>query len=186
SSTNPDPVAANNQSSASVTVTNPAHLANISTRMQVLTGDDVMIGGFIIVGSTPKTVVVRARGPSMIPTGVTNPLVNPKLDLYSGQTVIASNDDFGAAANLAQLQASGFAPAAADTAESAIMITLDPGPYTAIVSGVGGTTGVGIVEVFEVDHPEIPLINIATRAFVGAGNDLLIGGFIIQGSLPLT
>ena len=123
-------------------------LVNIATRGQVLTGDDVMIGGFIIQGGGPQTVVVRARGPSLTALGVPNALANPTLSIYSGQTVIATNDDFGTAANLAQLQASGFAPSNAN--ESAILITLNPGAYTAIVSGVGGTTGVGIVEVFAV------------------------------------
>jgi len=159
-------------------------LGNISTRMQVLTGNDVLIGGFIIGGTTPKTVVVRARGPSLIPFGITNALANPKLDLYSGQTVIASNDDWQSAPNAPAINSSGFAPS--NALESAILTTLNPGPYTAIVSGVGTTTGVGIVEVFEVDHPETPLINISTRGQVLTGNDVMIGGFIIQGSAPQT
>jgi alpha-tubulin suppressor-like RCC1 family protein len=159
-------------------------LVNISSRSSVLTGDNVMIAGFIIGGSVPKTVVVRARGPSLVPLGVANAMANPVLNLYSGQTNIGSNDDWQDAANAAALTASGFAPS--NDLESAILVTLDPGPYTAIVSGAGGTTGTGIVEVFEVDHPELPLINIATRAFVGTGNDLLIGGFVIQGESPLT
>lgn len=159
-------------------------LANISTRMQVLTGDDVMIGGFIIGGSTAKTVVVRARGPSLTALGVPNALANPVLQLYSGQTVIAVSDDWGTAANASALQSSGFAPA--EPLESAVLITLAPGPYTAIVSGAGGTTGVGLVEVFEVDSPATPLINIATRGKVLTGSDVMIGGFIIQGNFSQT
>jgi hypothetical protein len=158
---------------ATVTATfssNPPRLANISTRMQVLTGDNVLIGGFIIGGPAPKTVVVRARGPSLTALGVPGALANPVLNLYSGQTVIASNDDFGTAPNAAQLQASGFAPS--NALESAILVTLNPGPYTAIVSGAGGATGVGIIEVFEVDEFTTPLINIATRGQVlTADND---------------
>jgi hypothetical protein len=123
-------------------------LANISTRGIVLTGNDVMIGGFIIQGSGPQTVVVRARGPSLAPLGLPNTLANPLLQLFSGQTQIAVNDDWGTAANAAQLAASGFAPANAQ--ESAILVTLNPGAYTAIVTGAGSTTGVGIVEVFAV------------------------------------
>jgi hypothetical protein len=157
-----------------------ARLVNISTRMQVLTGDNVMIGGFVISGSVAKTIVVRARGPSLVPTGIANPLLNPTLRLYSGQTVIAENDDYGSASNAAQLQASGFAPS--DALESAILITLAPGPYTAIVAGANGTTGVGLIEVFEVDHPEAPFINIATRGKVLTGNDVMIAGFIVQGT----
>jgi hypothetical protein len=155
-------------------------LVNISTRMKVLTGDDVMIGGFIIGGSAAKTVVVRARGPSLAAHGVADPLANPKLDLYSGQTVIGSNDDWTSASNAAALSSSGYAPASGS--EAALMVVLPPGPYTAIVSGVGGTTGTAIVEVFELDHPESRLINIATRGRVQTGNDVMIGGFAIQGN----
>ena len=166
------------------TFENPPRLANIATRMAVLTGDNVMIGGFIIGGTSPKTVVVRARGPSLAAAGVPNALANPVLNLYSGQTVIASNDDYAAAANASQLQASGFAPS--DPRESAILTTLNPGAYTAIVSGAGGTTGVGIIEVFELDAITVPLINIATRGQVQTGDNVMIGGFIIQGNGPQT
>ncbi len=163
---------------------NFTRLGNISTRMQVQTGNDVLIGGFVIGGSAPKTVVVRARGPSLAAAGIANPLANPVLQLYSGQTVIASNDDWGQAGNAAAIQASGFAPANAQ--ESAVLITLGPGAYTAIVSGAGNTTGVGIIEVFEVDRLDMPLINIATRGQVLTGNDVMIGGFVIQGTRPQT
>ena len=159
-------------------------LVNLSTRGPVLTGNDVMIGGFIIGGSTSKTVVVRARGPSLAAQGVPNALANPVLSLFSGQTVIASNDDWQTAANSGALQSSGFAPSHA--LESAVLVTLAPGAYTAIVSGVGGLTGVGMIEVFEVDHPEIPLVNISTRGKVLTGSDVMIGGFIVQGNGPQT
>ncbi len=159
-------------------------LVNLSTRMQVLTGDNVLIGGFIIGGTAAKTVVVRARGPSMASQGVTGTLDNPKLDLYSGQTLIASNDDWSSASNAAELSASGYAPSIGS--EAAVMTALAPGAYTAIVSGKNGSTGTGIVEVFEVDHPESPLVNIATRGLVRTGNDVMIGGFAIQGAGPRT
>ena len=166
------------------TIVPPPRLSNISTRMQVLTGNDVLIGGFIVGGTQPKTVVVRARGPSLAAAGVPNALANPRLDLYSGQTVIASNDDWGGAANAAAIQSSGFAPANAQ--EAAILLTLGPGAYTAIVSGVGNATGVGIIEVFEVDRPEAPLTNISTRGQVLTGGDVMIGGFVVQGTTPQT
>ena len=159
-------------------------LANISTRMQVLTGNDVMIGGFIIGGSVPKTVVVRARGPSLTPFGIPNALANPRMDLYSGQSIIATNDDWGSASNATAITASGFAPT--NALESAVLMSLAPGAYTAIVSGVGNTTGVGIVEVFEVDRLDMPLINISTRGQVLTNDDVMIGGFIIQGTGPQT
>jgi hypothetical protein len=145
-----------------------------------------MIGGFVIGGAANKTVAIVATGPSLSAFGIANPLANPTLQLVrsSDQSVIASNDDWGTAANAAQLTATGFAPSHA--LESAILITLAPGAYTAIVSGAGGGTGVGIVAVYEVDHPEIPLINISTRGQVLTGSDVMIGGFIIQGSGPRT
>ena len=123
-------------------------LANISTRGQVLTGNDVMIGGFVIQGSAPQTVVIRARGPSLVPFGITNALADPQIQLVrsSDQATIATNDDWGSAPNASAIAASGFAPS--DPREAAILITLPPGAYTAIVRGVGGGTGVGIVEVF--------------------------------------
>ena len=167
---------------ASVSLAAP-RLVNLSTRGQVLTGNDVLIGGFIIEGSTSKTVVVRARGPSLAALGVANALANPSLRLMSGGTTLHENDDWQTLPNAAALQASGFAPS--DALESAVMATLNPGAYTAIMSGVGGT-GIGIVEIFEVDHPEIPLINISTRGQVLTDGQVMIGGFIIQGSGPQT
>jgi hypothetical protein len=171
---------------AAFTLANPPRLVNISTRMQVLTGNNVMIAGFIIGGSAAKTVVVRARGPSLAPAGIANPLMNPALTLVRSvdNAIIGSNDDWQLAANAAQITSSGFAPD--DSREAAILMTLGPGAYTAIVSGVGNTTGVGLVEVFEVDAITIPLINISTRGQVLTGNDVMIGGFIIQGSGPQT
>jgi hypothetical protein len=169
------------------------NLSNISTRGPSLTGSNVMIGGFIISGSTPKTVLIRARGPSMSAFGVPGVLVNPMLDLYSGQTVIAKNDDWASPLTVAggnppasqtAIQATGLAPT--DSREAAILITLAPGPYTAIVTGASNSTGVAIVEVLEIDHPESPLSNISTRGPVQTGNNVMIGGFIISGSTPQT
>ena len=121
-------------------------LANISTRMRVLTGADVMIAGFIIQGNAPKTVVVRARGPSLTQSGVPAVLGNPYLQLFSGATEIANNDEHANGPYAAQVAASGFAPS--NQLEAAILKRLDPGAYTAIVSGAGGSTGVALVEVF--------------------------------------
>jgi YVTN family beta-propeller protein len=159
-------------------------LGNISTRMQVLTGNDVMIAGFVVGGSTSKTVVVNVAGPSLVPFGITNALLNPTLRLVraSDSTIIATNDDWQAqtnAADVAAITASGFQPNHAN--EPAIIATLPPGAYTAVVEGAGNTTGVGLVGVFEVDHPETPLINISTRGQVRGGNDVMIAGFIVQG-----
>src|SRR6185437_11419879 len=137
--------------------TDPPRLGNISTRMGVLTGSNVMIGGFIIGGSTNKTVAITATGPSLAAFGISNFLANPTLQIVrsSDQTTVATNDDWQTDVNAGLLQASGFAPSNAK--EAGLYLNLPPGAYTAIVSGVGGGTGVSVVGVFEVDHPEIPL-----------------------------
>ena len=186
-----DPVPGNNSASATVSVganqVQPASsVVNLSTRGRVGIGNDVLIGGFVIGGSVPKTVVVVAQGPSLAPAGIANPLANPKLTLVrsSDGAILAVNDDWADAANAADVQAAGFAPP--NARESAVMMTLPPGAYTAIVEGADGGSGVGIAAVFEVDHPEAPLVNIATRGEVLTGNDVMIGGFVIQGSSPQT
>jgi alpha-tubulin suppressor-like RCC1 family protein len=161
---------------------NPPRMKGISTRMQVLTGNDVMIGGFIIGGTAPKTVAVRARGPSMRIPGT---LADPVLQLVPGDgSAVLTNDDWGSAANAAALVTSGFAPT--EPKEAAILVTLNPGAYTAIVSGANNTTGIAIVELYEVDHPELPTVGISTRGRVQTGDDVMIGGFIIQGDGPQT
>jgi hypothetical protein len=147
---------------------NPTRLLNIATRGKVETVDNVMIAGFIIQGSSAKKVLIRARGPSLAaaPFNVPGTLADPFLTLYSGATPIDTNDDFAQHANAAQIPAD-WTPASAK--EAAIVTTLSPGAYTAIVNGVGATSGVAIVEVFELDQPGTPLINIATRGPVQTG-----------------
>jgi alpha-tubulin suppressor-like RCC1 family protein len=165
---------------------NPPRLANISTRMRVQTGENVMITGFVIGGSAPKTVAVVVTGPSLAQYGITNPLANPTLTLVrsSDQAVVATNDDWQAATNATQLQAAGFAPSHA--LESALLVTLPPGAYTAVVQGVGGGTGTAVAAVYEADEPARPLLNISTRGYVLGGNDVMIGGFVITGNGPQT
>jgi hypothetical protein len=157
-------------------------LANISTRMQVLTGSDVVIGGFVIGGTEPKTVAIVATGPSLSAYGVANPLANPTLTLVrsSDQAVLASNNDWSVSPNSQEIQASGFAPAG--QTEAMILANLSPGAYTAIVQGNNNTTGVAVIAVYEVDAPASPLTNISTRGRVLTGNDVMIGGFVIQGT----
>jgi len=122
-------------------------MANISTRGLVGTGQGQLIGGFIITGG-PKLVMVRAMGPSLTAAGVSPALANPALTLYAGGTQLAANDDWKTNANVADIIASGIAPA--DDLEAVLLIRLEPGAYTTVVSGVGGTTGIGLVEVYEV------------------------------------
>ena len=161
---------------------NPARMTNISARMHVLTGDDVMIGGFVVEAGA-KTVAIVATGPSLAAFGVPNPLANPMVTLVrsSDQAVIATNDNWNDAANAAQLQASGFAPS--HSLEAAILVNLAPGAYTAVVRGVGAAaTGVAVAGVYEVDAATIPLANISARGRVLPGDDAMIGGFVIGGS----
>jgi len=156
-------------------------LVNIATRGRVQTGDNVMIAGFIIGGSTPKKVLITARGPSLASLGVPGTLADPFLQLFSGSTPIDSNDDFGTRPNAGEIPA---ANRPASPKESAILTTLSPGAYTVIVSGVGQTSGIAIVEVFEIDAPESQAVNIATRARVETGDNVMIAGFILQGDGP--
>jgi hypothetical protein len=158
-----------------------ALLGNISTRAFVQTGDNVMIGGFIITGSGQKKVIVRAIGPSLVNYGITNPLQDPTLELHdSTRAVIAFNDNWMDAPNKQEIIDSGLAPS--NNLESAILISLNPGAYTAIVRGVNNGTGIALVEGYDLDRTAgSKLGNISTRAFVQTGDNVMIGGLIIIG-----
>jgi len=121
-------------------------LGNISTRALAQTGDNVMIGGFIITGTGQKRVIVRAIGPSLAQYGITNPLADPTLELHDGSGAVIAFDDNWKDSQEAEIQATGLAPS--DDAESAIVRTLVPGNYTAIVRGKNDTIGVALVEVY--------------------------------------
>ena len=126
---------------------NDSELINLSARALTLTGDNVLIEGLIVGGNTSKDVVLRAIGPELHARGVTGELQDPMLDLYDANGVILrSNNNWRDAPNHAQIQASGLAPT--DNRESAILINLAPGNYTAIVRGVNGTTGIALAEVY--------------------------------------
>jgi len=164
----------------------PATLGNISTRLQVGTSDRVMIAGFIVEGSVPKRVLIRAAGPSLTQFGVPNALANPRLELHDPTSTIGTNDDWQTTQiggvitedQVSEIQNSGLAPL--DPLESAIIATLSPGSYTAIVEGIDNGTGVGIVEVYDlVATSSSRLVNISTRGFVQTGDDAMIGGFIV-------
>jgi hypothetical protein len=165
-------------------------LGNISTRAFVQTGNDVMIGGFIVQGTGPKTVIVRAIGPELTPFGIPNALADPTLELHNGNgALIASNDNWQTTVigglitsnQVSAIQNSGHAPT--QPSESAIIATLQPGNYTAIVHGVSNTVGVALVEVYDLDPDASSILgNISTRAFVQTGDDVVIGGFIVQGT----
>jgi hypothetical protein len=173
---------------------NRVTLGNISTRSFVQTGNDVMIGGFIIEGSGPKTVIVRAIGPELTRFGVPNALADPTLELHNGAgALIGSNNNWQTTIiggvitsnQVSAIQNSGHAPT--QPSESAIIATLQPGNYTAIVRGVNNTVGVALAEVYDLSADTASVLgNISTRSFVQTGNDVMIGGFIIEGSGPKT
>ncbi len=156
-------------------------LANISTRMKVGVGDQVLIGGFIISGTTTKQVLLRATGPSLTAAGVAGAMQDPVLELRDGAgNLIAQNDDWQSGTQVAAISASGLAPA--NLHESAIIATLQPGNYTAILQGHGGTTGIALVEGYELNAPTTRLANLSTRGRIGTGDEVLIGGLIVQGN----
>lgn len=166
----------------------PGRLVNISTRLQVRTADQVLIGGFIMQGNAPKRVMIRAIGTSLgfPPQSIEGELANPQLELYdSAGTQIATSDSW-ADANKQAIVDSGIAPTT--RAEAAILTTLPSSSngvsYTAIVRGAGATTGIGLVEVYDLDSgPGSTLLNIATRGRVGNEDGReMIGGFFLGGT----
>ena len=170
-----DPLGNTSEFSASL-----GQLQNISTRLGVLSGDNVGIGGFIVTGPDPKMVIVRGIGPSL--GGVGGPLADPTLELRAGDgTLIASNDDWRSD-HQAEIEATGLQPT--NDLESAIVATLpaDGASYTAVLQGKNGATGVGLIEAYDLDSgANSQLANISTRGFVDTGDNAMIGGFILGG-----
>jgi uncharacterized delta-60 repeat protein len=153
---------------------------NISTRMRVQTGDEVGIGGFIVTGTAPKHVLLRAIGPSLGPAGVPDVLADPVMELHGPSAFVTiTNDNWrDDPVQEALIVASGIPPT--NELESAIDAVLPPGIYTAIVSGKNNTSGMGLVEAYDLDQgADSKLANISTRAFVGTGDDIAIAGFIL-------
>jgi len=158
----------------------PITLGNISTRMRVGSGDNAMIGGFIINGNQSKKVIIRGRGPSLGAFGVQGALSDPFLELHDGSNaIIATNDNWQQAPNINEIP-NGFAPS--DPRESVIVTTLAPGNYTAVIKGAHGETGIGIVETYDLTQSaSSKLANISTRGFVETGDNAMIGGLIMAG-----
>jgi hypothetical protein len=152
---------------------------NLSTRGLVSVGDNVLIGGFIISGTNPKSIVLRALGPSLSSFGLSDVLTDPVLSVYnSSGTLIASNDNWQSDANHFILEANGLAPA--NLLESATVQTLVPGAYTVIVTGKDPTPGIGLVELYDLSPlSNSTLGNMSTRGSVGTADDVLISGFIV-------
>ena len=160
----------------------PLQLLNISTRMRVATGERVLIAGFIVTGTEPKKVIIRGIGPSL--SGVGAVLPDPTLELHQGNTTLAINDNWklrqDGSSQQAEVESTTIPPT--NELESAIVMTLPPGAYTAILSGKGGATGIGVVEVYDLaQSANSELANISSRGFVDVNNDVMIGGVIVGG-----
>jgi len=162
----------------------------ISTRLKVQQNDNVLIGGFIVTGNAPKKVIVRGIGPSLKINGVplSGRLANPFLELHDERTglTVETNDnwkinDQTGQSQRAAVEATTVPPT--DDLESAIVRTITPGPYTAILRGVNNGTGIGVVEVYDLDQAaDSEMANISTRGFVDTGDNVMIGGFILGNS----
>jgi hypothetical protein len=165
-------------------------VGNVSTRLPVGTGDNILIEGFIVQGpaGSTKNIIVRAIGPSLIPFGITDALANPTLEIHdSNDTIVATNDNWKTTQvggiitgdQSQQINASGVAPG--DDKESAIIANLAPGSYTALVRGAGNSVGTGVVDAYDLSGATAArLANIATRGLIQPGDKLMIAGFIIQ------
>lgn len=158
---------------------------NISVRARVETGNGVLISGFINTGTAPKKVILRALGPSLQQSGITDALADPVLELHGGDgSLITSNNNWKDNTAQQQLEITGNQLAPPNDLESAIVATLPPGTYTAVVSGQGNTTGVGLVEVYDVERTSASRLgNISGRASVQTGTNVLIAGFIVGNNI---
>jgi hypothetical protein len=147
--------------------------------MRVQTGDRVGIGGFIITGTVPKTVLLRAIGPSLSRYGIIDLLADPVLELHGpGAFVTVINNNWRDTQET-EIQATGIPPT--NDLESAILATLTPGNYTAIVRGNGGTSGVALIEIYDLaQNVDAKLANLSTRAFVSTGDNIVIAGFLLS------
>ena len=156
--------------------------ANISSRGMVGTGQNVLIAGFIISGNQPKKVIVRALGPTLSTLGVSGALADPTITIVNSSNVVVASNDNWRNTQETEIAASGFAPP--NDLESAIIATLAPGSYTAVVSGKNSGTGVALVDLYQLDASTSIFRNLSTRGFVGTGDNVLIGGLIIGNGEP--
>jgi hypothetical protein len=156
-----------------------SNLVNLSTRAFIGTGEQVMIGGFIIQGSQPATVVLRAIGNSLSASGVNGTNEDPTLELRSSSGQIQFNDDWVDNGNSQTIASYGLDPTG--SREAAVIATLQPGSYTVTIRGFEDVTGVGLVELYDLHTTNGRAGNISTRARVGAGNDVMVAGFIVGG-----
>jgi hypothetical protein len=167
-----------------VRVAPPAlQLLNLSTRMRVSTNEKVLIAGFIVTGTAPKRIIIRGIGPSL--SGFSGVLSDPILELHQGNTTLILNDNWktrqDGSSQQAEVEGTGIPPT--NDLESAIVTTLSPGTYTVILSGSNGASGIGVVEVYDLDQAaSSELANLSSRGFVDVNNDVMIGGLIVGGA----
>jgi hypothetical protein len=158
-------------------------LLNIATRTRVSADEKVLIAGFIVKGTDPKRVIIRGIGPSL--SNISGILSDPVLELHQGNTLLVRNDNWktrqDGSSQQAEVEATTIPPT--NDLESAIVGTLAPGTYTAILSGNNSTTGIGVVEVYDLDQSaNSELGNLSSRGFVDVNNDVMIGGLIVGGA----
>lgn len=167
-------------------------LVNISTRSQTGPAESSLIAGFVVSGTRAKPVLLRAVGPSLAGFGVGGAISTARIQLFRGDTLLATGDDWGRGGNAAAISAAAVQVGAfalpAGSRDAALLVTLEPGAYTGVATGQGGESGVTLIEVYdaEVDRgaAEPGIVNISTRGQAGGGDEVLVGGFVIRGSLP--
>ncbi len=174
------------------TRTDPEKLVNISTRSPVGGAAGALFAGFVIAGNQPKPVLVRAIGPTLASFGVQGALAAATLEVFRGETAVAAAGDWGAGGQAAAIAAAAVRVGAfalpASSRDSAALLTLAPGAYTAVVRPADGSSGVGLVEVYDATEGAIPpaerIVNVSTRSQAGSGDASLIAGFNVRGTLP--
>ncbi len=162
-----------------------SQLVNISTRMRVEAGDNVLIAGFIVQGNANKRVIIRGIGPTLGAFGIAGPLQDPTLELYesTSSTLLDANDNWPSHPRVGEIVTSQLAPA--NVSESALIADLAPGSYSAILRGKNNGTGVGLVEVYDLNPTgTAKIVNISTRGFVLTAENVMIAGLIVTGSEP--
>jgi hypothetical protein len=171
---------------------NAGALINVATRAFVGADEQVLIGGFVVQGPLPKTVMVRAAGPALAAFGVADALVDPELRLYDRARLLAENDNWSLPLGDARAAAAGEIaatavrlgafPFAAGSADAAVIVTLPSGAYTAVVEGARSATGTSLIEAYEVGRDGSKIINLATRGFADRAGREMHGGFVVQGA----
>lgn len=161
----------------------PSRALNLSTRAQVKSGDDVTIAGFIVNGTKPVRVLLRGLGGSLRAAGITDALADPNLDLRKADGELLQSDDNWQDVQASEINATGIAPT--DPHEAAMIVTLAPGSYSAVLSSRNSATGVGLVELYDLDgDSSTQLVNVSTRGLVGSKDDVMIAGFILGNTGP--